>query len=425
MAEPYAPVMMEAEELARSLRYAILDGKHAPSEPFPSLRELSNKYNARLRVVRAATDLLVSEGLLDRRERRGTFVRRLARGTPSPGAASKLRCVTIIERPVGTLPAFVRMDYLQGHTQALDAYPIRMRVMNLPPAPDRFAAVLSDHYAFPEQGCILINIVDAAVFDWLREHAIPFVVQNYTQYRKQALLPHHSVAANKTGGAFQAVRRLIELGHRRIGYAGYSPGEPGGSMEVYEGYAAALQCAGLESRPDDVFPFNTDDPNSAVEPVVQLLKNRPLPSAILARTDSAALCILRAARLLGCRVPEDLSVVGFNDQAEAELSDPPLTTVAVPRVRLGREAVATLLCAAADPEIEPVSKVLECHLVERASTGPAKSVGGRLKAEVRMAEVRESFESGWRAAIPCRRGRRGIPADESRSRKGAACELEH
>jgi DNA-binding LacI/PurR family transcriptional regulator len=319
--------------------------------------------------VLAATDLLVKEGLLDRRERRGAFVRRLSRPSGHAAAGSPLRCVTILEKPIGTLPAFVRMDYLQGHTQALDAHPLRMRVMKLPPETDRLAAVLSDRHTFPQQGCILVNILDAAVFAWLQDHKVPFVVQNYTHYPKQSLPPHHSVVVNKTGGAFMAVRHLIELGHHRIGYAGYRVGDPDGPSEVCEGYAAALKCAGLEMRFDDILPFNTDDPNAAIEPVVALLRNGALPTAILVRTDAAALCILRAAKALGIRVPEDLSVVGFNDQAEAELSEPPLTTVAVPRVRLGREAVETLLVVAAEPDREPVSKVLDCHLVERGSTG--------------------------------------------------------
>jgi DNA-binding LacI/PurR family transcriptional regulator len=376
MSERYAPVMKEAEVLARELRHDILSGKHAPAEPFPSLRSLSSEYDARLRVVRAATDLLVKEGLLDRRERRGTFVRRLSGRPRARGVAPKLRCVTILERPKGTLPAFVRMDYLQGHTQALDAHPIRMRVLNLPPTPDRLAAVISDRHAFAEQGCILINVLDEGVFAWLREHEIPFVVQNYTHYHREALSPHHSVAVNKMGGAFAAVRRLIEWGHRRIGYAGSLASDTGLSLEVYEGYVAAMRCAGLELRSEDVFAFDTDDPEAAIEPMVGLLQNRSLPSAIMARTDSIALCILRATRLLGIRVPEDLSVIGFNDQTEAQSSEPPLTTVAVPRVQLGREAVETLLSVAAGDVKEPVSRVLDCYLVERGSAGRIRRTNG-------------------------------------------------
>lgn len=79
---------------------------------------------------------------------------------------------------------------------------------------------------------------------------------------------------------------------------------------------------------------------------------------------------MQAARTLGLRVPEDLSVVGFNDQAEAALCDPPLTMIAVPRVQLGRGTVETLLAIAGAPGAAPVSRVLECHLVERRSTVP-------------------------------------------------------
>jgi LacI family transcriptional regulator len=90
-----------------------------------------------------------------------------------------------------------------------------------------------------------------------------------------------------------------------------------------------MQCAGLEARPDDVLSFNTDEPATAVELALRCMEGRDLPTAILVRTDAAAIGIMQAARTLGIRVPEDLSVVGFNDQAEAATSDPPLTTVAI------------------------------------------------------------------------------------------------
>lgn len=364
----------DSKRLAVTLRHVIQEGPYVPNDPFPSLRELARQYGAGFRVVRTAVDILVKDGLLVRRERSGTFVRRTARDRSAADAGPRLRCVTILERPIGTFPSFVRMHYLQGCTQALDAQGIRMRVMPLPPCPDSIPTVLSNQHRLQEQGCILVNIVDKAVFGWLREHKVPFVVQNYRQYPKEALPPHPSVTVNKVGGAFMATRRLIELGHRRIGYAGALFDEQHGAVEVYEGFVAALHCAGLEARSRDLLAFRTDDPATAHLLALPLMEGRPLPPAILAQTDATAIGILGACKTLGIHVPGDLSVVGFNDQAEAAQCDPPLTTVAVPRVQLGREAAETLLSSiTTGPDAEPVSKVLECHLVERGSTGPAKS----------------------------------------------------
>jgi DNA-binding LacI/PurR family transcriptional regulator len=359
------PAVNDSKRLALVLRRAIQEGQYAANDPFPSIRELARKYGSGLRVARTATDILVREGLLLRRERIGAFVRPFLPRPDLPDNGSGLRCVTILERPAGVLPAFVRMDYLQGHTRALDAYPIRMRAMNLPDSLARLESALSDQYPLSEQGCILINIVEAPVFEWLRERGVSFVVQNYTAYPKEALPPHSSVAVNKVDGAFQATRRLIELGHRRIGYAGI-PQEEGALNEVFQGYQAALHCAGLEARKGDLLIFKTDDPAQAHLLALPLMKGRNLPTAIVGQTDSVALGVLRAARTLGIRVPEDLSVTGFNDQTEAARSVPPLTTVAVPRVQLGRVAVEILLAGSAG---KPVTRVLECHLVERGSAG--------------------------------------------------------
>lgn len=362
----------DSRRLATELRHAILEGIFAPNQPFPSIRELSRRHQTGLRVARTATDILVKEGLLLRRERSGTFVRMPLAARPESGA--RLHCVTVLERPAGTHPGFVRVDYLQGYTQALDAYPIKLRVMRLPATADDIASALSEHYALPEQGCILVNIVDATLFRWLTDHRVPFVVQNYTQYPKASLPPHHSVTVNKVGGAFKATQHLIGLGHRRIGYAESEGDDVGATAEIHEGYSAAMRCSGLESRPEDVLSLSADPAAAARELARRCLGRRDGLTAIVARTDATAIRILHAARTLGLEVPRDVSVTGFNNQAEAELSDPPLTTVAVPRLQLGRTAIDVLL-GLGDGALEaPVSKVIECHLVERASAGPRNRV---------------------------------------------------
>jgi DNA-binding LacI/PurR family transcriptional regulator len=361
---------IDSRQVAEILRHSILEGEFSPTEPFPSLRELSRRHGIGTRTARTATDILVKEGLLYRRERSGTFVRLVSNGeTRSPGSCA-LRCVNVLERTTGTLPSFVRTDYLQGYTQALDAVDAKMRVSGLPGDIDRLRTVFSDQFRYQEQACILVNIISPDILDWLNDHAVPFVVQHYVCYRKAGLPPHHSVAVNKVGGAFRATEYLIQLGHRRIGYAGYVPGDPDPLLEVYEGYVAAMHCAGLEPLDEDVMPVNTDEPPSAYEPALRWLRERDLPSAIVARTDAAAIGIVRAARTLGLRVPADLSVVGFNDQPEAREMDPPLTTVAVPRTQLGRAAVDLLLATAGRKQDEPETRVLACQLVTRRSAAP-------------------------------------------------------
>ena len=372
------PKVPESRRLAALLRHEILEGRYSVSDPFPSLRELAERYGVGLRTVRTATDELVRERLLYRRERSGTFVRRPAAPAMGGAGGGPLRCINIIERPTGTFPSFVRIDYLRGYTQALEDHPIKLRVSAFPRDVTDLPSVFAEGFAPEEQGCVLVNIVDAAVIRWLTERKVPFVVQNFTQYAKEGLPPHHSVAVNKVGGGFRATDYLIGLGHRRIGYAGFVPNAAGENLtEVYDGFQAAMRCAGLEVRSGDIMPVSTDEPPMAYEPALRWMRGHDLPTAILTRTDASALGILRAAQTLGVRVPQDLSVVGYNDQHEAAESQPPLTTVGVPRVQLGRTAVEILLQTAANPAAAPVARVLDCELIERQSAAAPR--GGESK----------------------------------------------
>lgn len=363
------PTISDSRHLANHLRHDLLEGRYSVSEPFPSLRVLARQHDTGVRVARNAVDILVKEGLLYRRERSGTFVRLAAGDRVGAAERASPRCVTIVERATGTLPTFVRSDYLQGHTQALDSTDIKMRVMGLPAEVERLPTIFSKQFPFSEQACVLINITQAPILQWLIDHQVPFVVQNYTQYPKEALPPHHSVAVNKVRGAFEATQFLIDQGHQRIGYAGFSEFDSDDLLEVYEGYAAAMRCGGLEVRRQDIMPVNTDEPHMACEPAMRWLKGRDLPTAMLARTDAAAVGILAAAQLLGIDVPSQLSVIGFNNQLEAATTNPPLTTVGVPRVQLGREAIACLLDSIQQPS-SPITRILDCQLVHRESCAP-------------------------------------------------------
>jgi DNA-binding LacI/PurR family transcriptional regulator len=96
------------------------------------------------------------------------------------------------------------------------------------------------------------------------------------------------------------------------------------------------------------------------------------PTAVLAMSDAMAIGVIWAAREAGLRVPEDLSVVGFDDLDVAPHANPPLTTVHQPIRQKGEESAKLLLRMIASPDSErPEHRVLETRLIIRASTGPA------------------------------------------------------
>jgi DNA-binding LacI/PurR family transcriptional regulator len=187
-----------------------------------------------------------------------------------------------------------------------------------------------------------------------------------------------SVLIDDRQGAYLAARHLLDLGHRKIGLLSLEAAEPARSGFVdaerlrsaeYKterdraaGYAAAFAEHGIEL---DQLPI-MESPNerqAAATHAGELLAARPETTAILAMSDVLALAAVDAARARGLRVPQDLSVIGFDDVPDAATADPPLTTIAQPIVEKGRRA-AKLIFEGGPPRTE----TLGVKLIERAST---------------------------------------------------------
>lgn len=119
-----------SEKTADRIRHAIQEGKFSPDVPLPSYRTIAHDERVSVWTVRAALDILEREGMLYRRERSGTFVRRpmvMARS----GAASALRCINFVSLfdwdSFAPQYHFTRVDYLAGYTEALEPEDIKMR----------------------------------------------------------------------------------------------------------------------------------------------------------------------------------------------------------------------------------------------------------------------------------------------------------
>ncbi len=357
--------------LAETLRHMILDRRFLPHEPLPPIRKLSDHHGVGVQVVRSALALLEDEGLVYRNGRRGTFVQLTNDNPIKANKSSILRCITFIERATGTSPGFVRTGYLQGYTEVLETLETKMRFLTCPDCKDAAEILLSDNYALQEQGVVLINLLAAPLMQQLIDYNVPFVVQSNKAYDRLELPPHHCAFINKVHGGFEATAHLLRLGHERIGFIGAVPEDVELLYDVYGGYQSALACSGFAVHRQDVLNFGTNELAMARGPVREFLHRKSLPTAIVTQNDTLALAVLEAASEMGLNVPEDLSVVGFDDLPEAEQSQPSLTTVANPRVQLGRTAVEMLLEAGADKLAEPKATSLEGSLIVRESTGSA------------------------------------------------------
>lgn len=218
---------------------------------------------------------------------------------------------------------------------------------------------------------------DSAVIAAVRARALPVVAVDVGNRDGLA-----EVTVDDRAAARQAAQHLVDLGHRHVaivsmelhddGYEGpvdsarRQSARFGVARDRLLGYLDAL--AGIDIDPDRVPIVEIDGnrPDGAVEATRRLLGLTPRPTAILAMSDQLALGALAEARRLGVRVPEQLSVVGFDDMPMVALTDPPLTTVRQPLLDKGRMA-ASLLFGDTAPQIHR----LDTQLVVRRSTGPA------------------------------------------------------
>ena len=168
-------------------------------------------------------------------------------------------------------------------------------------------------------------------------------------------------------GAGEAVRYLHTLGHRRFALIA-GPQNRASHLGYRRAVEGALKKLGLKLQVIE----GENDAASGTSAATRLLTAAEVPTAVLCSNDVTALGAMRAFFKCGLRVPEDVSVVGADDIPFAALAHPPLTTVRIPRERLGALALEILQAMLATPRATGTESVLETDLVIRESTGPAK-----------------------------------------------------
>jgi LacI family transcriptional regulator len=179
-----------------------------------------------------------------------------------------------------------------------------------------------------------------------------------------------TVGATNWAGGLSATEHLLSLGHRRIGFIA-GPKRLLCSRARLDGYGAGLAAAGLEIDPDLIRQgdFYHESGFAGADALLRL--DRP-PTAIFASSDQMAFGAYEAVRRRGLRVPDDVSVVGFDDLPESRWASPPLTTVRQPLAEMGLLAARTVLRLAQGEEIETPRVELATELVIRdSSAAPA------------------------------------------------------
>jgi len=217
-------------------------------------------------------------------------------------------------------------------------------------------------------GVILVtSALDTDLHEELRALGVPLVVVDPAG---SPALDAPTIGAANWSGGLAATEHLLSLGHRRIGLIA-GPPRLLCSRARFDGYRAALEGAGLTLDESLVVPGDFH-PESGFAGCEKLLDLPEPPTAVFAASDQMALGAIEALRRRGLRVPQDMSVVGFDDLPEVRWSAPPLTTIRQPLADMGKLAVRTVLKLTRNEHPDTPRVELGTDLVVRASTAPPK-----------------------------------------------------
>lgn len=288
--------------------------------------------------------------------------------TPNPIARrlSTGRTLTIgVIVPFFTLPDFVKR--LQGVQQALAESEYDLVLFNVETVSqrERYFNDLPRHTRV--DGVLIIGLPMTNLHvSQFRESNIPVVLIDVEQPAVHQVLVDHAL------GGKMATRHLIELGHRRIAFVSDYLEDAFGFMankKRFEGYCRALEEAQLTRHPE--YQQQGEHGREAARKMGHALFSlKEPPTAIFAASDTQAIGVLEAAREEGIKVPEQLSIIGYNDIRDAEYMD--LTTIHQPLYDSGLVGAQILLRAIEGPPSPAMDKiVLPLELIQRKTTAPA------------------------------------------------------
>ncbi|WP_305811915.1 substrate-binding domain-containing protein [Photobacterium leiognathi] len=205
-------------------------------------------------------------------------------------------------------------------------------------------------------------------FDIFEHYAdIPVVVMDWGPMQ----FTSDKIQDNSLRGGYMAAKYLIDAGHSEIGCI-TGPLDRIQAEMRYNGYLQAMDEAGFSVEPSWVVEadFECEGGYNAFS---QLHANGTLPSALVVANDMMAMGVINAANEVGIQIPEQLSIIGYDDIHIAKFMSPSLTTIHQPKYRLGQAAVETLLTRLDEPETAPRIIELEPTLVERNSVKSLRS----------------------------------------------------
>lgn len=338
-------------QLMEDLKEQIISGRIKAGEKLPSENELSRKYQISRQTVRKALAMLQNAGYIYAEHGRGTFCSELVRHTHT---SKNIAVVTTY------LSDYIFPRVIQGIDSVLTAEGYSIMLKNTRNSRSREAQCLEELLQKDIDGIIIepsksqIFCKHMNLYRKLEEYQIPYVfIQGCFPQMKDK--PH--VLMDDCKGGYMITKYLISLGHRRI--AGVFKADDMQGQNRHKGYVMALQEAGILYDTEMVVWYHTEDRKVHPYECVKEMAKRPgMMDAVVCYNDQTAVQVIRALKEEGLRIPEDISVTGYDNSHIANQEGLQLTTIAHPQEKLGEMAAELLIDLMHNREQESIQSVL-------------------------------------------------------------------
>jgi GntR family transcriptional regulator, arabinose operon transcriptional repressor len=330
MPRPRSPERVTGQDITRILRERLESGQYGPGDFLPPERKLSQEFSVTRPTLRRALEPLVREGLLTQHAGLGTRVPVATASAPKTSQPWKI---------IGLVLPDIANRFFAEITEAVE-YAALQRGYQLLLCNSRHSPAIEDIHlrqltATGVSGVILghdPNREFPAGMRYLEEASIPAV---FLFSSPQSAL-YDSVMLDETGGVEQVMRYLLSLGHTQVAFVRAVPGERPHPRE--QAFRAIVErgCGKVDERL--IVPYENCDDARCQNMLEQLLSLSPPPTAIFTGNDRMALVVLKHLAALGVKVPQELSVIGFDNVRLTEHLPVALTTVDQPKLEMGRRA---------------------------------------------------------------------------------------
>jgi len=356
------PIRSQLKEL---LLKEIRNGRFQPGGRIPSEREIAESYGISRASVRESISELLNSGLLFRTVGKGTFV------SPDISAAARTERATASEpHNIAFIISenifhFVQTGYnkiLAGvqEVAATEGWRLLFHTVGDDANNPRLLSLRNTQNRSLD-GCVIVGGVRRHVLDLLQEERIPTILVDLLISDEEAA----AVTIDYARGARLGMRHLYELGHRNIGYVGFS------GSQKYRGYWQCLEELGLRYDPRYVEFLHELNLQPGIlagfQAIQRMVAASNLPSALLITNDFVALGVMEGLSIAGVRTPDQISIVGFDDLGQK--TSPPLTTVRVDLAQVGKLAANALLRKMNGNVLEPEHTLVPVELLVRGTTG--------------------------------------------------------